>query len=84
MIETFRDIIDLWDSRIAMAQDVDVESYVVRTWYSRDSIPAEHWKPVIHFANYRGYGKGKVTADLLLSISAKKSNRRNKSKNTRP
>lgn len=68
---TFSDVINLWPSRTALADDIGLEdANLVRSWRSRDRIPDEYWEAVIAAADQRGFAK--VTADLLTALAATK------------
>lgn len=65
---SFRSIIDLWDSREAMAADVGAGAWAVRKWLKRDNIPSEWWSAVIATPKASEHG---VTAELLTALAAR-------------
>lgn len=44
--ETFREIIDLWRTRKALADEVGAGHMIVLKWWQRDSIPVEWWAAI--------------------------------------
>ena len=46
-INSFRALIELWETREAMAADIGAKPSTVSKWWQRDSIPAEWWSPVL-------------------------------------
>lgn len=67
-LTSFKSIIDLWDSREAMASDVGAKNWSVIKWWKRDTIPSEWWTRVL--ATDRAKAAG-VSADLLARLAAK-------------
>jgi hypothetical protein len=68
-LTSFRSIIELWDSRDAMAADVGAGGWsVVSKWWQRDNIPAEWWSAVL--ATEKAVAAG-VSADLLTRLAAR-------------
>jgi hypothetical protein len=53
MFETFRDVIAIWPTPDAMAEDIGHTAFAVRQWKTRDRIPAEWWLRVIAAAKKR-------------------------------
>lgn len=59
-MQTFADIIDLWNSSEALAAEVTgagprkVTGFAVRKWRSRNRIPGEYWAAVVKAAHARG------------------------------
>lgn len=71
---TFRDIIDLWPSRIALADDISrggrrVSAAVVHKWAQRNRIPAEHDLRLAQAAAERGLP---VDLEALASVRARR------------
>jgi hypothetical protein len=66
-MNSFRAVIELWDSREAMAADLGVKSQRVSKWWQRNSIPSEWWARVLAAEPARGAG---VTAEMLTSFAA--------------
>jgi hypothetical protein len=67
-LTSFRSIIDLWDSREAMAADVGAGAWAVRKWLKRDNIPSDWWSAVLSTEKARAAG---ITADLLTGLAAR-------------
>lgn len=67
-LDSFRSIIDLWDSREAMASDVGAGAWAVRKWLKRDNIPSEWWTAVLATEKAKAAG---VSADLLARLAAR-------------
>lgn len=67
-LDSFRSIIDLWDSREEMASDVGAGSWAVRKWLKRDNIPSEWWSALLSTEKAKANG---VTADLLTRLAAR-------------
>ena len=66
-MESYRDIIDAWPSRRALAEDLGVDYETVKKWRQRDSIPAAHWPALVKAARRR---KVRVTLTLLVDLAA--------------
>ena len=43
MVQSFKKIIDFWDSPVAMADEVGARVETVKKWKQRDSIPGDWW-----------------------------------------
>lgn len=67
-LTSFRSIIDLWDSREAMASDVGTTNWSVIKWWKRDTIPSEWWTRVLAADRAKAAG---LSADLLARLAAK-------------
>ena len=67
-LSTFRDVIELWPSREAMAADIGAGASAVSKWWQRDGIPAEWWSAILAtgIAN-----DNRVTAGVLTAIAAR-------------
>lgn len=65
--QTFADVINLWPSAVALAEDVGVKEVTARAWRAR-GIPAEYWTGVVAAALVRGF-EG-VTLELLAELAA--------------
>ena len=46
-ITSFRALIELWETREAMAADISAKASAVSKWWQRDSVPAEWWAPIL-------------------------------------
>jgi hypothetical protein len=60
MFKSFREIIDLWPSRVAMGRDVKRQSEVKKTlhpriWYAHNRIAEKHFDALILAAADRGF-----------------------------
>lgn len=64
---SFRSVIDLWESREAMAADVGAGNWAVIKWFKRDNIPSKWWPRVLSTETAKAAGVG---ADLLASCLA--------------
>jgi hypothetical protein len=69
-LDSFRSIIELWDSREAMASDVGAGNWAVIKWWKRDNIPSEWWVRVLSTGRAKSAG---VTSDLLAELAARES-----------
>lgn len=67
-LSSFRKIIELWDSREAMAADIPAGASTVSKWWQRDSIPAEWWSAVLSTEKAATSG---VTAEILTELAAR-------------
>jgi hypothetical protein len=67
-ILTFRDVIELWPSREALASDVGAAAWVVSKWWQRKSIPAEWWSAVLDTDRAREAG---LNAEMLTTFAAR-------------
>lgn len=65
---SFRSVIDLWDSREAMASDVGATNWSVIKWFKRNTIPSEWWTRICATEKARAAG---VSTDLLARLAAK-------------
>lgn len=66
-LTSHRSVIELWDSRKAMADDVGAENWAVIKWWRRGAIPSKWWPAVLSTDKAKTAG---VTADLLFRLSA--------------
>lgn len=67
--QTFRQIIDLWPTRVALQEDIrrfTKRPANVRDWYWRDSIPVRLFAPIIKAAALHGFAG--VTYPVLSEI----------------
>lgn len=71
MTETHADIIALWPSTNALAEDLSAEGDAVRKWKARRSIPAEYWTAVVRSAKRRGI-RGVTLKRLAVLCAASK------------
>jgi len=46
-ITSFSELIELWDTREALASDLGVKAFVVSKWWQRDSVPADWWSAIL-------------------------------------
>ncbi len=68
-METFADIIGLWDRIEDFASDTGVSVYAARKWKSRNKIPGEYWAATAEAADRRGFDG--VTLDVLAHLGAR-------------
>lgn len=91
---TFRDIVKLWPTIQAFADDVGVGYEAARKMAARDTISEVHWQAVVDAAKRRGYRlsvrRGKTTRresvslhHLMIAAAAKRRARR-QNPNARP
>lgn len=66
MIKSFRDIIELWPSIGAFADDIGVKYVTAQVMKHRDSIDADHWVAVVDAAKKRGHAG--ITYELLARL----------------
>ena len=66
----FSDVIDLWPSARALAEDIGEKTASVHKWRQRDSIPAGKWLAVVDAAERRGHD---LTLSSLAHIASKQS-----------
>ena len=66
--ETFRDVIELWPTRVALADDIGLDQRAISKWWQRDSIAAEWWGPVSRLPPAQEAG---VTVMTLAEIYAR-------------
>lgn len=67
MVDSFRSIIDLWPTRIAMASDVGGAAGEVSKWWQRDKIPDRWWARVVSTQVAMENG---VTLEVLARLAA--------------
>lgn len=68
---SFRDVIELWPSKEAMAADLSsagVKASAVSKWWQRDNIPAEWWSAVLSTDKASANA---VSAQLLTDFAAR-------------
>lgn len=68
-IFSFREIIGLWPSPEAMADDIGAKAPAVRKWGQRDRIPSEWWDSIL---GSDVAGRNGLTAELMARLSAEK------------
>jgi hypothetical protein len=54
MIDSFRDIIAIWQTAAQMAKDVGSTAESVQKWKERNNIPPAYWARTIRAAGKRG------------------------------
>lgn len=67
-LNTYRDVLELWRTRAALARVIKVKEGLVRSWHSRDSIPEKHFLRVVKAAETCGF-QG-ITYRLLTDMSS--------------
>lgn len=66
---SFRSVIKLWDSQLAMAADIGARPPVISKWRERDNIPSEWWTRIL--ATEKAMTAG-LSPDLFARLAAKK------------
>lgn len=69
-ITSFRALIELWETREAMAADISAKASAVSKWWQRDSIPAEWWAPIL--ATETAF-RARIKAEILIGLAARTS-----------
>lgn len=64
---SYRDVIDLWRSRNALARLLATPGPTVRTWHAKDDIPERRWMDLVKVAAASGHPE--VTYALLNSFT---------------
>ena len=67
-IDSFRALIELWDTREAMAVDISAKASAVSKWWQRDSVPAEWWAPIL--ASETAI-RARLRAEVLIDLAAR-------------
>jgi len=67
-INSFRQLIELWGTREAMAAEIGAKPSAVSKWWQRDSVPAEWWSPIL--ATDVAI-KEEVNAEALIDLAAR-------------
>jgi hypothetical protein len=66
--KSFREVMELWPTVGAFADDVGVPMPTAAKWRQRDSVPAPFWHAILSTRAAKGSG---VTADLLVNLAAR-------------
>jgi len=66
---SFRSVIELWDTREALATAIGAKPSTVSHWWQRNFVPPEWWCGILKTRKAREAG---VTADLLASLAARR------------
>ncbi|WP_159585961.1 carph-isopro domain-containing protein [Chelativorans xinjiangense] len=69
MYTSFQDVIGLWPSPDAMAQEIGASLPAARKWKQRNSIPAEWWNDIVSAARRHGH---LISVDDLAALAASK------------
>lgn len=64
--QDFREVISLWPSVQALADEIDEKTFTVEKWRTRNRIPSWAWKRILTKAQKR---RLPVTADLLVDFA---------------
>jgi uncharacterized protein YqfA (UPF0365 family) len=67
---TFLDVMNLWESPVALANDLEVKLSRVYKWRVRRSIPSDCWPQLLKAAQHRGID---LTAETLLQATCTRS-----------
>jgi len=66
-IKSFRDLIELWPTREALAAEIGANSSTVSKWWQRDSVPAEWWAPIL---SSEVAIRARLRADALIDLAS--------------
>jgi len=66
-IKSFRDLIELWPTREALAAEIGAKSSAVSKWWQRDSVPAEWWAPIL---SSEVAIRARLRADVLIDLAS--------------
>jgi hypothetical protein len=66
--QSFRSIIELWETREAMASELGARDRAVSKWWQRDAIPSGWWGVLLSTERAKAAG---VTADDLTRLAAR-------------
>lgn len=69
-MQTFADIINLWDTAEAFGADLGITGLRARQWRNRNSIPPEWWTATVEAAKRRDLGG--VSLQLLADLAARR------------
>jgi hypothetical protein len=69
-INSFRELIELWKTREAMAADIGAKASAVSKWWQRNNVPAEWWSPILETEIAF---KSKVRAETLVELAVRSS-----------
>ena len=67
--DSFREIIDLWPSRVALADELGVRPQAIANMHMRDSVASEHFNKIVEAAKSMGYDG--VTHELMCNLAAR-------------
>lgn len=67
--QTFKEIIDIWPSRLELGALLDVGANNVTMMYRRDSVPAKYFDKIV--AGAQAMGHADVTHELLCKLAAR-------------
>lgn len=70
-IHSFRDLMGLWPTVNAFADEVGVAAPTANKWRQRNRVPPGFWSAILGTRKAR---KAKVTADLLVTLAARSQN----------
>jgi hypothetical protein len=73
MVQSFKEVVAIWDTPDQMAADIGNNAEAVRKWKQRDSIPADWWTRVISGAKAKGVD---ITAHRLAILAEREQQRR--------
>ncbi len=81
MISAFRDVVALWPTPDALADEIGAGVAAVRKWPQRDNIPAEWWVAILATDKAKLAG---VTAELLAELAAREAAEPSEAAEARP
>lgn len=64
---SFRSVIELWDSREALAAELGVASQTVSKWWQRNAIADDWWASIVALPKAAAAG---VTPEILMNLAA--------------
>jgi DNA-binding transcriptional regulator YiaG len=67
-IRTFRQLIELWGTREALAAEIGAQAATVSKWWQRDSVPASQWANLL--ATETAF-RARLRADTLVELAAR-------------
>jgi hypothetical protein len=65
---SFRSVIELWETREAMASEIGARDRAVSKWWQRDTIPSGWWDAVLSTEKAKTSG---LTSDILTRLAAR-------------
>lgn len=65
---TFAQIIECWENKAVLADDLDMPYERVAQWYKRNSIRPKYWQAIVDAAARRGYAC--VTMEALTAAAS--------------
>jgi hypothetical protein len=66
MVNSFRDVVELWRTPEVLAAEIGASHWAVHKWRQRDAIPAEWWARLLQTKIARRHS---LNADLLAKLA---------------